>query len=462
MNDEQIYEEYMTIDGINSRKDYFFNLSLDERIILFNQLSYEELRDLVNSLSLIELKDFFIGLDVEKETQNKLCNLLSESQITALYRNLNSDAQKKLSTILTDLHISLEVEKNNLSEEIETSYKNISENNTKIVQSSQKIENTRAEIENNKQTLKDVNKQIKKLDKERKKRLRRQLRASKPRKIDRIAIISKYRTRKLEQRTEELNQTIAELNQKQNERDIIEINNENLRETIEQERNNIEQLKDDLKFEASRIKENNKRIRNLDVRVKKLSHSEKKILGRKLHKQQLSEIDRVLVTRKKDKLQNQAVNNNSTSQNSVNQPPVTTEVEAHVEAPVSAGIPENTEEQVNERTNNEENGKINMQQAIQELLKFLESMQQLGVNFNPNTNPLDTTQNADLANNPITTTNNMQTLLAGYVMGMLVPQIKQNQQNQQLPASHSRGFVNLSLLLSVILFLFSLVLFFIK
>ena len=98
-------------------------------------------------------------------------------------------------------------------------------------------------------------------------------------------------------------------------------------------------------------------------------------------------------------------------------------------------------------------------------------MQQAGVSFLPNTTPITNEQSENLVENPVSTINNQQQQIAVYAMGLLAMQLYQKYQQQSVAQeeTHGRtrtlsapGFVNLPLLLSIILFICSLILFFVK
>lgn len=460
---EQMYEEYKnTSDYL--KNDYFLNLSPNDKVQLFNHMSSEQQKKILERLTFTDIKSFILSMD--RNEHKKIYRQMNENQIRGLYGILDSEDKKNLVTSLNELHIDLEERKNNLIEDMEQTKRNIINNSTEIERSTQNIANNKLEIKNQKQELKDIKKTIKKLDKERKRRLKRQLKASKPSKLDRIAIISKYRTKRLIQRMEELKETEINISQMIDSQEKIERNINDLKNHIEKEKENINQMQADISSYSRRINSITKRINDTDVTIRNLSQTEKRILGKKLYNQQVTEINRVMVTKKRNQRQpvQTTVQQIQQEPTRVEQNPLKAEPPKTTEAIVS---PEPTQiEIVEEPIRNQTQ---NTQQSVQALLSFFNMMQQLGVNFTPNTNQITNMQSPQLMNNPITSMNNIQAMIAFYSMGCIANQLYQNfqqqlivQQQQIQNQGRSLGFVNLYLLISVILFVLSLFLFFMK
>ena len=247
---------------------------------------------------------------------------------------------------------------------------------------------------------------------------------------------------------------------------------ENLRNHIEKEKENMTKMQHEIQKETRRINNITKRINNTDVTIKKLSQVEKRMLGRKLYNQQVSEINRVMIKRKREhqrvEQSNQTINQlpsqtvqqeppkiEQEPQQSINSSPVTPQIEIVEEIPQKQAEPSIDHQ--------------NTQQSVLALVNCFNMMQQLGVNFTPNTTALAPVQNPELINNPVTSMNNIQAMIAFYSMGCIANQLYQNfqqqlmsQQQREKSTNRSLGFVNLPLLISIILFIISLFLFFIK
>lgn len=481
-----IYQEIQNKTTIKEKIEYFTKRSPWEQIGVFDKLNINEQVDLINNLSTNDKKSLFSQLSIEqiiklydnlnnKNDRINFCECLTEKQLKELYNKLDTqDKKEEFQKILQELHLNLEERKDSLSYSISTSYQNIATYSSKIVESNQKIENYNNEIKTNKQDLKEVKKEIKALDKEREKRLKKQLKASKPSKLDRIAIISKYRAKKLAQRTEELNQTLAALTAKNNEKDNLEITIGDLKQKIIDERTNISLMQETIKKENTNIKETTKNLNNLNVQIKRLSQAEKRILGRKLHNQSVEKIGLELATRRKNKLQSQ----NQQPQVQVQQPQVQVQATPKQPTKVTPRVVQTTSKKtvipkqtINTSKTSVSKGTNSIEQAVQDLVNLFESMQQAGVSFLPNTVPVTNEQDENLANNTVSTISNSQQQVAVYAMGLLAMQLYQKYQKQQASQEQIQGktrtlsapgFVNLPLLLSIILFIFSLVLFFIK
>ena len=327
---------------------------------------------------------------------------------------------------------------------IQSSTSSINRANDSIEQSKINITQNKENIKQKKEELKNKKVVLKKLDRERKRKLKKVLASKKKLSspLNRIGIISKYRTNKYLERLNELEQTnqIIDTNKIESAKIKQEIND--LNDAINREKQNIEEQKQ-IKEEGYRnINKNISKIEKTEYQIKKLSNTEKKILGQKLYKKIVFERDCIIVRNKKS-IQEQVI----TNENNIN---LTHGIERlkDSEVEVIAPLKNNTEEMVNNIVNN------------------TNKLQEIGVNFYPPANIIEGIQGPELLSNPITQLSQEQLILIMYTMTALYNYNLQQMmiQQQNLQEGHTRtlgksGIVNLTLLASIIFFIIGIILF---
>lgn len=465
------YEEFQKLDNYD-KLTFFSNLSLKEQTDLFFQLTHADQKEMLSSLSINTIKNM-IATAKNDSYKEYIYRQLTSNQLETLYKISSEEDQKDMLNHLDANQQLLTDRVAELNSDIKSSTAAIKKSTTAIQNSRVAIEKAKVAIKQNKQELKQTKITLKKLDKERSKRLKKVLKASKPSVLDRVGIFSKYRTQKLMTRLEELQLTEKEI-------DKNTLRDENLRasiiknkEQIEQERQNIKKNQQTIVRNEQKINNRIKRIGNLEIKIQSLDKTEKKILGKKLYNQRIATRDLVAVRKKKD------VQKKAQPQQKVE--PLQQADIAQKQAPIQASAPTPTSTQNPDKTQPAPASvNVNANSAtdlLNSMLSLTSALQSLGVNFYPPQNVPNQPQSANLLANPIMTMDKMQAMIANYAMIAIWNQARlqyeanlRQQQEQQLleqQQTHQRtlkpgGFVNLSLLISAILFILSLFLFFIK
>ena len=461
--------------------DFFFYLTTEDKKQLYTELSSTEQSQLLASLPFQYLKNFIFSYP--KQEQQNIYKRLSQTQLQAIYNNLNSDEKKEMMEALETRQIEL-------ANRLEESQTNIKNSTTSISASQQTITTAKENILGAKENLKTTKKELKqnkvilkKMEKERAKQLKKIMRSKKSlaKKSSRISIISKHRTNKYLKRLEELDRINQNLNTQKATIEDIKTNIANYRETIEKSNQQIEQAKQKIQEEMHNINTNVSRMNRTEIQIKKLNKTEKNILGRKLYHQQVYQRDTILVRNKHQRQEENSQTIEATPPvNEVNQVEQTEHnLSQNVETPtqtIEATEPviERPEVEVITPTRD------NTQEQLNHLMNRANALNQMGVNFYPPI-PINSPQNASLTEEQITQLTNNQMVVMAYTMMAVWNLVYQQelaklqaaqQTNQQTYGENidysgsrtrgSRGVVNMYLLLSLILFIFSLVLFFIQ
>lgn len=417
--------------------EYFQNLSNEEKIELYKNMTLPEQRELLSVLPFQYIKNFI--LMHPKEKQQYIYENLNDNQLKAIYNTFNEEEKKNMIN-------ALESRQSILNDRIIESRENIQISTSSIEKSNESIENSKTSITNSKETIKEKKQEqkankiiLKKLSKERKQNLKKVMRAKKRLngRLSRIGIISKYKTKKYMDKLSELEQTNQNIDEQNSIIKRTEQEIKDLKENIEKEKINIEKQEQSIKEEQKNINANVSRIDMTEKQIRKLSNTEKKVFGRKLYNKIILERDCILVRKKKEiKIENEQykqIERISPDQVEIIEP-------TH----------ENTELMVNQTIDN------------------ANKLQGMGVNFYQPANIIGSTQQTELLQNPIAQLNPQQQVVLTYAMMfyvMLQNKLQQQQQNQDLSNEYtpkSRGSINIILLVSIILFTASLVLFIIK
>ena len=437
-----LYEGYNnSLDKIN----FFVNIRDNrEKINLFNSLSDKEKKELIDRISIEELKKFIFSMD--KIDRKKIYEYFDRRKLKEYYNSLTDNEKNELLADVDKRYLDLEEDKNKAMDNINRANNSIRTSSNDISKADIVISNKKLEIRNLKSNIKDNKVKLKKVAKEAKKKYKRMLRASRASVLDKIGIISKYRTKKLQDR-------INEYMEVQKEVEVLGLRDVHLRDQMNKAYSDIEKEKEKKKQARSNIEKNSEVIRlnvqnigEVNVKLINLSKNEKNILGRKLYGKRVDGRNRVMVTNKlkqKDKKENV----NKASQEVVDNKKSNDKVERVTGEVVSTNSKSDTKDKVNGVINN------------------MNAMNELGVNFMPPV-PVRVNSNASskLMDNEIARMNYVQLLIVSsainYYQNMVMQQLMQQQMQQQYQTQgqgRSRGYVSLMFLLSVILFLISIV-----
>lgn len=469
MSREELIKEYRNnIDKIT----FFRSLSSYEKELLYTEFDTYEKDNFINEIPSLYLKDFVTSSnnDIKKDIFSRL----NENQLKSIYNNLNNDEKNSMVEILNERQLGLLDKIDEARKNITKATDAIKRSEGVINDSTISISNAQMEIETQKQELKQNKVNFKKLERERKKRLQKVLRKSKPSVLDRIGIFSKRRINKLKELTaslEEVNKNIDDLTAYNVE---VEEKIERLTASVEKNKQNIIDARDTISKSKDDIHFNAETIKNTQKAIKKVSKEDKRILGRKLYNQQIKEID-AIATRRKMSQNNkkQASQPSQTSSPSKQQQNIQTRVQQPQQQSIKASSQQPKKQ--SPQTQSNQNQQLNTEEIVNNLIKSLQSLNNMGITCSQPSTNIPSQQNPGLLNNPTFSLNNQQLAIASYVILAVYNYMQQQQQqNQMINAQNlnngyqrtlnkgSRGVVNLSLLLSLILFIFSLVLFFIK
>lgn len=474
------YEKFEEIEDITTKTQAFLNLETQEKQKLYNQMKYSEQRSLLDQLEQTELIEFILSFEEGK--RNRLYNQISDHKLKRIYKNLGEKDKQDLLKYLNDMHFNLEMEKEEKYQSINNYQKEITTNQNKIETSKNNTNHSKEEIKNNKQQLKKTKIIIKKIEKQRKQQLKKILKSSKPSVLDKIGIIKKYRTNKLIAQTERLNEIEIELNNQKTDKEKYNQNIINLRTKIAEEKENIKLSQQTITQNIERMNETTKSIGKLDVKIKKLSNSEKRILGRKLQQQQMIQREEIMTRRKtnitvsKNPEQSPPINQQTKSSNESS--PLPTNINSSSNQTNQSPPKESSPNQTTVSSNQSENS---TKKTIEQMQMLLENLQNLGINFLIPPQHIEENQSIQLLDNPITRMNQVQIILATQIANFykqyaemlqkyyqqqmnMNPEMQPNQEQgyARTRTKSNSGFVSSMLLLSFILFIFSLFLFFIK
>lgn len=449
----------------NDKISFFSNLSVEDKKKLFREMTYTEQKELLMILPFNYIKQFINSFN--QEERKNLYSRLSENQLKAIYNTLSEEDKQKMASSLEERQADFIEKVNRHTENIQKKTTDIALSQHKIQESTINITNAKEAIHNNKNELKQVKVQLKKLEKERDRNLKKLLKASRSSPFDRIGIISKYRTNKLLKRQAEIEQTKIDINNLKGYRENIQQNIQTAQNRIVNEQQKIVDMKERIQRDKQSIHSNTKAIRNTEIKIKKLSQAEKRLLGRKLYHQQISERDAIIIRRKKQETRQQEIRENNT----ITPPNKKTLTENNQAVVQQSGTDKVIQSEVVDTP------KDNKQQQIQQFLDQMIGLNNMGVNFYPPMNILPKMQGQELIEDPITTMTRNQLIMATYSMiaiynyQRLLEEQKQNQvnQSQDLAQGYTKilhkgnpGLVSLTFLISILLLLLTTMLFFMR
>ena len=228
-----LYEGYNnSLDKIN----FFVNIRDNrEKITLFNGLSDKDKKELIDKLSIEELKKFIFSMD--KIDRKKIYEYFDKGKLNEYYNSLTDNEKNELLIDVDKRYLDLEEDKNKAMDNINRANDSIRTSSNDISKADMVISNKKLEIRNLKRNIKDNKVKLKKVDKEAKKKYKRMLRASRASVLDKIGIISKYRTKKLQDR-------INEYMEVQKEVEILGLRDVHLKNQMNKAYNDIEKEKE--------------------------------------------------------------------------------------------------------------------------------------------------------------------------------------------------------------------------
>ncbi len=345
----------------------------------------------------IDKNELYDHLDVKKTKE--VNSKLPESSRIDNFASQQSYLNDKLNDAKNNL--------NNATDRIRQEQENINNSNLSIEKSNQAIEEYNTKIKQTKKT-------IKALTKEEKKALEKVLKSSRVSKLDKVAVISKMKTKRLLERIDNYNNI---KNQKDNQMQNLQYNIDmsNLeRENINLEQENIIASKESIKEAKDDILTSSKAIRQTEIKIKQLDRNKKKILANKLKNKPYNYKDKIMTVSK---------------QNIVRQQEKITPVEQPKES-------------------NKENNIVNIDigKVVSTILNFIEQMAEIGINFGSANHQI--TQ-ANLPQQSIATCSKEQLqTLSNTINNYLLPVYNNNQslENGRSRTLSKSGYVNIGLL----------------
>lgn len=432
---------------IDSNKIQFFKeLSKESKKELYDGLEKDEQAHLLFLLPFQYIKSFIFSL--EKEEQKKIYAQLNNNQLKAIYNSLNESEKQEMEFTLEDRQIDFIRNIDQSMININTAKNEMENAQNQIINSRVQQANARIEIQKQKQELKDIKVQFKQLKKERKRTLQKIKHASKPSILDKIGLFSKRRMNKLMKVTNELEENNKKIDKLRNYNIVVNESIKNANEQIERERQNIIEAKEQILKSKYSIQENTKGIEEIKIEIKKLSQVEKNVLGKKLYRKKLDERN-LLITKPN---------------------PHSLEIPVKEEKKVIE-IPSIIEEKPIEDKKTTVSSKESSTTKTQNFLEIFSKLTEMGINFYPSTNIPMLPEGEILEEEPVTTITKTQLTMLSYMMAasIIIEQQRRTQlaQNQELSESYTKtlgnrgAFVSLTLLICILLFIFSLTLFFI-
>ncbi len=463
MNGNDLKDIYQST-SYDLRSSWFHDLSVEEKKLLFNSLNYGEQNQLLESLSLSYVKEFINSYD--GRDRRNLYRRLSENQLKAIYNTINEDEKKEMAGLLKEIRGDLLESIQQKQDNIQQASKEINNNNNQIQESTVHLANAEIMLQNQKQQLKENKIKLKKLDKERKKKIKQVLKSSKPSILNRVGIISKRRTAKLRSRIQELELTNQEISSLQDYNTVVRQSIQNQQNIIEREKKSIQQSKENINLSKKTIHCNVKRIGDIEVKIRQASQTEKKVIGRKLYRQQLNMGDCFVSKRNNSKQLNQQkqVSSIQIQETNVQNQPLTDLQFTNIN-PISVDYQTSSKEKKQPIV-------VDTQQSVYNLLNIMDELEKISVDFTNDFSDIQTVSPDINLSNQIADLNKEQKITMSYAIPIITDykrklknQKMQMQQTEDLGRSRvlqkSSGVVSLALLLSMVLFIFSLFLFFI-
>ncbi len=290
-----LYETYKNTPSY--LRNYQFNTyKSEQKKEIFTKMDYREKRELFSSFSLFDFNLFLSIFDIS-EIKN-LYQYFTKDQLISYYNRLPQDAREIFLEDIKKIEQDIADKKQQAYASTDNSVDMIEENSMNIIKARENVALNKQIIKDKKVLLKEVDKNLDHLDKDRKKALVKQLKVSKPSKLDCIGFIAKYRTEKLKQRTaivKDINNQINKTNMDKNDAIIAK---EKASNNMIEEVKNIYNYQDTIESNKANIIEQRKVIRNTEVIIKNLDKAGRKLYGRKLNNSRISNRDLILAQSK--------------------------------------------------------------------------------------------------------------------------------------------------------------------
>ena len=446
---------------------FFSSLSNDQQKELYQSISEIEQDDLLFILPLQYLKDFILSYPIEKRDQ--FYQKLNDNQLKAIYQSFSSFDKKDMQKVMEERLQNLKNQVDNSSSLVNDHMQEIHSLQEDIQTSTMRRVNAQSDLVVKRRELKDAKVVVKKLEAIRKKRYQKLLRISRPSILDRVGIFSRYKTNKMleyQNLVNEVNQDLVDANLY---KDDVQSDIDTDKKTIIQETENLKAYAQQIKDEKKEIYQRTKEIKKAQVQMRKLSQTEKKLFGRKLYRQVVSERD--LVMKRKGnvlgeyRLEEKGMNKDELivdrSLTSSSYQPKESDAQQAKEALTSPKPEKSQTVEV-----------VDTAKTTQQFLNEVMNAKNMGIQFYPAFSfpPLNQVQSGQLLQNPIANITKAQIVLATYslmavyqYMNMLEQSQKQNQeQSQEDRHGFSRGNVHFVLLISILVILFFLVIILLK
>ena len=300
-------DNYYSLSSKRDKESYYKTLSKDDKLSLyFNVSSNNDKMDILSFCSIDDLINIFKNcrFDNKQGEMRYFLTHLHKSELSSLYKALDSNNKVSFSEFINDMQLDLEERSNDLLQNNNDLTVNIGIENGNISTSEDRIISNREEIVNlrergrivNSQLKNDkriVKKEIKVLNKDKKRKYKEYLQAKK--KFNKKSIFKFVNKRRLEKYKEKkilYNESVSQYNDKVKEYNNIITNiDKNKVDTanrINELNKEIVDLKNSIKASEENIKNYKEQretvlvqLRNVSVLISKISKNEKRMFGKK-------------------------------------------------------------------------------------------------------------------------------------------------------------------------------------
>lgn len=300
-------DNYYSLSSKRDKERYYKTLSKDDKLSLyFNVSSNNDKMDILSFCSTDDLINIFKNcrFDNKQGEMRYFLTHLHKSELSSLYKALDSNNKVSFSEFINDMQLDLEERSNDLLQNNNDLTVNIGIENGNISNSEDRIISNREEIVNlrergrivNSQLKNDkriVKKEIKVLNKDKKRKYKEYLQAKK--KFNKKSIfkfVNKRRLEKYKEKKNLYNKSVSQYNDKvEKYNKIVSDINKNKIDTsnrINELNKEIVDLKNNIKLSEENIKNYKEQresvlvqLRNVSVLISKISKSEKRMFGKK-------------------------------------------------------------------------------------------------------------------------------------------------------------------------------------
>lgn len=384
------------------RLSFFNGLEIEDKIKLYNWLiiAYPNiLNDLISNMSPINISVLVEQFD--EKTRLDFYKRLSNTQLQEYYNILPTKEEKlNLVNLVNNLKKDLVVENDHIANDIDKL-------NEKILVSSQNVLTNKQILKDNEKVLKSINKEIKRIERQERRALEKALKGYKPGNLDKIGIISSYKTKKLKEKINKYKEIHKNLEIKNDQKAIVEENIAKTKVELKKENANVRNYNHEIKKQSLMI-------RNNLVTIKNISALEKKTLGMQLYKKIYNINDKVMERPRKNNNLNNSV---SEEQKSNDKTPV--------------------------MNNPEKKNEINSTDLVNQLMASMRVLNSLGVTFNFE-GSVSNISNANLGS-PVASVSPKEMVAINEALKVYGSYLNEN------PRSKARGFVNFTLVVIITL-----------